>query len=119
MPPAVSPAAVAASAIRLQGRFDDPRWRWLAKWLLALPHDVVLAFLWIAFWYSTAVVFVVLVFGGRYPRRPFAFNAGVLRWSWWVAFSADGVNGTDRYPPFRIDPGERESTGRAEKDEVG
>ena len=59
---------------------DLNRWLPLVKWLLAVPHYVVLFFLWIAALAVVVVVWFAILFTGRYPRALFEFVEGVIRW---------------------------------------
>jgi hypothetical protein len=79
------------------------RWLPLVKWLLAIPHYIVLFFLWVGALVAVIVAWFAILFTGRYPRGLFDYVLGVLCWT-------DRVTGyafvlvTDRYPPFRLSP---------------
>jgi hypothetical protein len=79
------------------------RWLPLVKWLLAIPHYVVLFFLEIAALVVVIVAWFAILFTGRYPRGLFDFVVGVIRWHNRVVAYAF-VLVTDRYPPFRLTP---------------
>jgi hypothetical protein len=82
---------------------DLNRWLPLVKWLLAIPHYVVLFFLGIATLVVVIIVWFVILFTGQYPRSLFDFVEGVLRWQNRVVAYAF-ILVTDQYPPFRLTP---------------
>jgi hypothetical protein len=79
------------------------RWLPLVKWLLAIPHYIVLFFLYIGAVFAVLFAWFAILFTGRYPRGLFGYVEGVLRWHNRVAAYAF-VMITDQYPPFRLSP---------------
>jgi hypothetical protein len=80
---------------------DLNRWLPLVKWLLAIPHYVVLFFLGIAAGVAVILAWFAILFTGRYPRGLFNFVEGVLRWGLRVEAYAMLLV-TDKYPPFSL-----------------
>jgi hypothetical protein len=84
-------------------RTDLNRWLPLVKWLLAIPHYIVLFFLGIAAIVCIVIAWFAILFTGRYPRGLFDFVVGVGRWITRVSAYAFLLV-TDRYPPFSLNP---------------
>lgn len=100
------PSTDEQQSVRLDYPYPDAqrdlnRWLPLVKWLLAIPHYILLFFLEIAALVVVIIVWFAILFTGRYPRGLFDFVVGVIRWhNRVVAYALVLV--TDRYPPFRL-----------------
>jgi hypothetical protein len=92
--------------VNVRGELTKPPARgwWLLKWLLGIPHYIILVFLWIAFVVVAIIAFFAILFTAKYPKGLFEFNTGVLRWTWRVGFYSYQALGTDKYPPFSLKP---------------
>src|SRR5215211_6935446 len=102
------PSTDEAQSLRLDMPYPDARaglnrWLPLVKWFLAIPHFIVLAFLWIAVVVCVVIAWFAILFTGRYPHALFDFVVGVGRWSVRVTAYAFLLV-TDRYPPFSLEP---------------
>ena len=102
------PSADEEQAVHVEITYPDAkndlnRWFPLVKWLLAIPHYIVLIFLNIAAVVVVIIAWFAILFTGRYPRGMFDFVVGVLRWELRVAAYAFLLV-TDRYPPFTLAP---------------
>ncbi len=96
----------ASYPVTVRGELTNPPGRgwWLLKWLLGIPHYIILVFLWIAFVVVCIIAFFAILFTAKYPKGLFEFNTGVLRWTWRVSFYSYYALGTDKYPPFSLKP---------------
>jgi len=81
---------------------DLNRWKPLVKWILVIPHFIVLVFMFIAVVFCTVFAWFAILFTGRYPKGIFDFVEGFLRWSLRVNAYAFLLT-TDEYPPFKLD----------------
>jgi len=100
------PSTDEEQAVHIDIRYPDARtelnrWLPLVKWLLAIPHYIVLFFLGIAVLVVTIIAWFAILFTGRYPRSLFDFVVAVLRWEIRVGAYAFLLT-TDRYPPFSL-----------------
>jgi len=100
------PATDEQQAVHLDYPYPDVprdlnRWLPLVKWVLAIPHYIVLFFLHIGAVVAVVIAWFVILFTGRYPRDLFDFVEGVLRWDSRVIGYAFTLV-TDTYPPFRL-----------------
>jgi len=100
------PSTVDEQSVHLQIDYPDVerdlnQWLPLVKWLLAIPHYVVLAVLSVVAFFAVVIAWFVILFTGRYPRGLFDFVVGVARW--WLRVQAYAtLLVTDRYPPFSL-----------------
>jgi hypothetical protein len=102
------PSTDEEQAVHLEIPYPDAsqelnRWLPLVKWLLAVPHYIVLFFLIIIALIVAIISWFAILFTGRYPVGLFNFEVGVVRWGNRV-YAYAFMLVTDRYPPFRLGP---------------
>jgi hypothetical protein len=102
------PSTDEQQSVRLDFPYPDAqhglnRWLPLVKWLLAIPHYIVLAFLYLGLLVVVIIAWFAILFTGRYPRGMFDYVEGVIRWHNRVVGYAL-ILVTDAYPPFRLSP---------------
>jgi len=100
-PPFSGDAGEYPIVLEVEYREDLSRWQIFVKWLLAIPHVIILAFLGIAAFVVVLIAFFAILFTGRYPRGLFDFVVGTARWAIRVNAYAFWFM-TDRYPPFSL-----------------
>ena len=102
----VYPSTDEEQSVHLELPYPDAaglnRWLPLVKWLLAIPHLIVLIFLEIAAVVVAIIAWFAILFTGTYPRGMFDFVVGVMRWAFRVmAYALIMI--TDKYPPFSLE----------------
>lgn len=100
-PPFSGEAGEYPLSLEVEYREDLSRWLIFVKWLLAIPHWIVLAFVALAAYVVVFIAFFAILFTGRYPRGMFDFVVGTVRWYVRVNAYAHWLM-TDRYPPFSL-----------------
>ena len=100
------PSTVEEQSVHLELDYPDAekdlgRWMPLFKWFLAIPHYIVLAFLFIASFFAVVIAWFAILFTGKYPQGLFNYNVGVMRWCMRVQAYAF-LQLTDKYQPFSL-----------------
>ena len=100
------PSTVEEQSVHLEIDYPDVerdlnRWLPLVKWFLAIPHFIILIFLWIGAFFAVVFAWFAILFTGRYPAGLFDYVVGVGRWSLRV-YAYAFLLVTDRYPPFEL-----------------
>ena len=99
------PSTDEEQAVHLDIAYPEPgslnRFLPLIKWLLALPHWIIISILGVIALVVTVIGWLLIIITGSYPRGMFDFVVGVMRWALRVEVYAVGLM-TDRYPPFRL-----------------
>jgi hypothetical protein len=101
-PPFSGEAGEYPLTLEVEYREDLSRWMIFVKWLLAIPHYIVLAFLILGASVAVFIAFFAILFTGRYPRSLFDFVVGTARWAMRVV-AYERLLMTDRYPPFSLE----------------